>query len=768
MSKKERLNQALASMVGNEMNGWEREELAEKLAGAPEDIVKEIMRSLPVVWPVSYALFLSFVDQAIRAGACLKPAQYKDWVKAILDVYEAEGLRQAQLFMEGVEDNYVCQIQGEGGLRLDECEAKLLHYARSILGRDLKFVPNGEVSFDTQTLKLPSELNDFDSPAKNFLLYKFAVTFQLQLDLLGTYRFPVEAFELLDTPEGPLQQYSDFFKRFDNPRLAQDLFFLAEALRILAVLQRDYPGLMRDVQVIFATGAIHKTPACDQNNFVAAIEQWLLACIGSSRLSTINDDFILHGAMMHHYLHAESVLDSLQCVQLFYDACRNLPGEYSAELQLPFLGKLCFAEAEVQSGQRHAALKETFMNAFGAQIHDELQKTSDKEENLPVSATSVQEKGVGTLLAMAAASEDIDEEIRPDQEVFRLGTMEVDFSDELLSLARQVFKEFGKIPGDFIAGAIGRAGDLFDAGPDAAVEEENAQPVVDGAMIYDEWDYRRAGYRKNWCRVIIKEVLPIGGTFVDATLRKYKGLLITLRRQFEMMSVQEKFEKRQREGDEIDLDAVIDSVSDTRAGLPPSERLFVRLQRNDRQIAVLFLVDMSSSTEGWVSTALKEALILMSESLAVLGDRYAIYGFSGMRRTRSELFAVKDFDESYGEAVKNKIAAISPKEYTRMAPAIRHASDILDKTEAKIRLLITLSDGKPEDYDGYKGTYAIEDTRHALIEAKNKGIHPFCITVDQEAHVYMDHMYGEVNYVFIDKVVKLPSRIPEIYRNLMT
>ncbi len=103
-----------------------------------------------------------------------------------------------------------------------------------------------------------------------------------------------------------------------------------------------------------------------------------------------------------------------------------------------------------------------------------------------------------------------------------------------------------------------------------------------------------------------------------------------------------------------------------------------------------------------------------------------------------------------------------------MAPAIRHASQILKQTEAKIRLLITLSDGKPEDYDGYKGVYAIEDTRHALIEAKSSGVHPFCITVDKQAHDYMAHMYGEVNYIFIDKLAKLPLRMPEIYRNLTT
>jgi nitric oxide reductase NorD protein len=101
-----------------------------------------------------------------------------------------------------------------------------------------------------------------------------------------------------------------------------------------------------------------------------------------------------------------------------------------------------------------------------------------------------------------------------------------------------------------------------------------------------------------------------------------------------------------------------------------------------------------------------------------------------------------------------------------MGPAIRHATSLLGKTDARVRLLITLTDGKPEDYDDYKGEYAIEDTRHALLEAKMAGIHPFCITIDHQAHDYMDHLYGPVNYIFVNDVRKLPLRMPEIYRVL--
>jgi nitric oxide reductase NorD protein len=235
-----------------------------------------------------------------------------------------------------------------------------------------------------------------------------------------------------------------------------------------------------------------------------------------------------------------------------------------------------------------------------------------------------------------------------------------------------------------------------------------------------------------------------------------------------MMRTSDRFVRRQRDGDDIDLDALVESLADARAGRAQSDRLFIRLLRDERDIAVIFLVDMSNSTAGWVGNAIKESLVLMTEALEVLGDRYGIYGFSGMRRTRCEIFHVKDIAEPYGDVVRQRIGAIGPREYTRMGPAIRHATSLLGKTDARVRLLITLTDGKPEDYDDYKGEYAIEDTRHALLEAKSAGIHPFCITIDHQAHDYMDHLYGPVNYIFVNDVRKLPLRMPEIYRVLTT
>ena len=175
---------------------------------------------------------------------------------------------------------------------------------------------------------------------------------------------------------------------------------------------------------------------------------------------------------------------------------------------------------------------------------------------------------------------------------------------------------------------------------------------------------------------------------------------------------------------------------------------------------------MSNSTEGWVGLAIKEALVLLGEALEAVGDSFGMYGFSGMRRSRSELYHVKHPDEAYGPFVQQRIAAIMPREYTRMGPPIRHLTRKLMASPSKVRLLVVISDGKPEDYDDYKGQYAIEDTRKALLEAKGCGVNPFCITIDKAAHEYLAHMFGRGNYIFVNDVKRLPQKMADMYRLL--
>lgn len=336
-------------------------------------------------------------------------------------------------------------------------------------------------------------------------------------------------------------------------------------------------------------------------------------------------------------------------------------------------------------------------------------------------------------------------------------------------LLTSIFLDLGEIPDEY----------LVAAGPgeyDPSLYEEKVQDSdavwqgtyhEEGATFYPEWDFGRQLYRKNWCVMREKDVPPVQDNFAFHTLQKYSGLIKHLRKTFEAMRDENRMIKREISGDDVDIDALVEALADTLDGSEMSDRLFTRMHRNERNIAVMFMVDMSGSTNGWINDAERESLVLLCEVLETLGDRYAIYGFSGTTRKRCELYRIKQFDEPYNDLVKARISGIRAQDYTRMGFAIRHLTSLLNKVDARTKILITLSDGKPDDYnDGYRGKYGIEDTRKALVEAKRSGIHPFCITIDTQGRDYLPHMYGAANYVVIDAVGKLPLKVASIYRRL--
>jgi nitric oxide reductase NorD protein len=343
--------------------------------------------------------------------------------------------------------------------------------------------------------------------------------------------------------------------------------------------------------------------------------------------------------------------------------------------------------------------------------------------------------------------------------------------DGIKQLLTSIYLDFGEIPPDYLVPAGDGEYDptrVFDQpeDPDAVWHGTYHEK---GAVLYPEWDHGRQHYRKNWCVMREKTVTPVYDDFYRDTLTKHAGVVKHLRKKFEALRDENRLDKRQTQGDEIDLDALIEALADARDGSEMSDRLFVRLHRAERNIAVAFLVDMSGSTKGWINEAEREALILLCEALELLGDRYAIYGFSGTTRKRCELFRIKTFDERYDGEVKARISGIRPQEYTRMGFALRHMTKLLNQVEAKTRVLVTLSDGRPDDYfDVYRGVYGVEDTRMALLEASRTGIHPFCITLDREARDYLPHMYGAARYIILDDVRQLPVKVTDIYRRITT
>jgi nitric oxide reductase activation protein len=221
----------------------------------------------------------------------------------------------------------------------------------------------------------------------------------------------------------------------------------------------------------------------------------------------------------------------------------------------------------------------------------------------------------------------------------------------------------------------------------------------------------------------------------------------------------------------LDIDAVVRRTAEQRAGFEGGDRIYVRHEKRERDVAVVFLVDVSGSTGRHIESGRRvidverESLVLLCEALDAVGDQFALYAYSGQGRTSVEVQAIKEFDEPLGITTAQRLGGLSPRQQNRDGAAIRHAVAKLKQRDVKTRLLVLLSDGRPLDGD-YRDEYALEDTKAALQEARRDGIHPFCVTIDREADQYVRRMYGQVAYTVIDRVESLPAKLPRIYQRL--
>jgi nitric oxide reductase NorD protein len=347
-------------------------------------------------------------------------------------------------------------------------------------------------------------------------------------------------------------------------------------------------------------------------------------------------------------------------------------------------------------------------------------------------------------------------EVRVDGEVVAL-------PPEAQAAAQSLVQDLGELPPEV----------LTPAGPGGWLPTDKEGPGSDlmsdraADWRYDEWDYHRSAYRKGWCHVYEMEVVPGDAAYVTEVGNRHRALISQIRRRFESVRGEDRILGRQPEGDEIDIDAQVDAHIDRRSGIEPSPHLFCRRIRNERSMAAMFMVDMSGSTKGWVNDAERESLIMLCEAIEALGDDYAIYGFSGWTRTRCDIYRIKAFGDRYDEAVRRRIAGIEAKDYTRMGVAIRHLTKLLAAQPVRHKLLVTLSDGRPDDFgDEYRGTYGIEDTRQALQEARRQGVRSYCVTIDRHGADYLKRMYGPAAYTVLDEVHKLPLKLADIYRRL--
>ena len=332
--------------------------------------------------------------------------------------------------------------------------------------------------------------------------------------------------------------------------------------------------------------------------------------------------------------------------------------------------------------------------------------------------------------------------------------------------ARSLMQDLGEIPPELLSPAGDAPWAPTTIGEPGASMDYGTRPAD---FRYDEWDYRRNAYRTNWCHLFEHAVSEGDAAYVPQVRNRYRLQIAQLRRRFEVLRGENRVLRQQPDGEEVDLDALVAARADRRAGTPVSANLYSRRTRNDRSLSVMLMIDMSGSTKGWVNDAEREALVMLGEAVEALGDSWAIYGFSGWTRTRCDIYRVKAFADAYDQSVERRIAAIEPRDYTRMGVAIRHLTRKLLRQPTRHHLLITLSDGKPDDFsDEYRSRYGIEDTRHALLEARAQGVRSYCVTIDRNGADYLRHLYGPARYTVLDDVKQLPLRIAEIYRRLVT
>ena len=290
---------------------------------------------------------------------------------------------------------------------------------------------------------------------------------------------------------------------------------------------------------------------------------------------------------------------------------------------------------------------------------------------------------------------------------------------------------------------------------------------------YPEWDHRIQAYNDPGAIVRLLPAANGPQQWVDKTLAEHRSMLDAIRRRFEMLRRERTPLRRQLDGDNLDLEACIDARADFQAGHPMAQALYRSQKRTRRDMTIMLLIDISGSTDGWVSSGRRvidverEALLLVCIALGAMGEPYAVQAFSGHGPQSVSVRTLKRFDEPYGNQVAMRIAALEPDQYTRAGTAIRHASATLMREPASQRLLLLLSDGKPNDVDVYEGRYGVEDTRRAVIEAKLQGIAPFCLTVDRYAAAYLPGVFGAKQYALLAKPSMLPTALLDWMQRLV-
>jgi hypothetical protein len=747
---------ALAKRVGMQGNAAsyhfmkQSPQIVAELAGrvGPQRRAQVVSSVLEIVEEISERSTIAAVECFKASPLALTAAslgQFRDWARRGLEKASENSRRVQAYYSLESKASQEALFKIEGGLTLDSVAHTLRLYVEGLTGRSLHVaslaaIPEEAKIGDGSTIYLPSVVAEFEDETENFRLFKVLAAhasgqiefLTFEQDAPGIVAAIAEIRAALGNTDADYSAeaqnnrgdgsgaigFLTALAQFPNVDLATRLFTTVENGRIDFLLRQVYRGIRRDLDFVRERLVERRPKIDDVPQDVLAFELLfqIAVCGGPTdearrAYPTIIRDIeqiLSDNVFRHDATVGYSLIATLRIYKFFVEH----PGRADAQ-----------SEQASETGESDDSKSDEASLSDSETEQSGQRRQADVRDDPFSQWNSSQEK-----------------ELAPDQDIFN----------------RQ-------------------------SGTESSEEDLEKG---DRAFYYDEWDRELADYRTRWCRIIERAGARGSRGFVELVRSRYSGVISSIRYQFQLMRPENLRRIRgEIDGEDYDLQSVIDYALDKRSTGLIDDRLYTRKLRRERDVAVSFLLDMSSSTARTISRypnhpytqpgqriidIEKEGLVLMSEALEAVGDAYSMQGFTSEGRRNVKFYVIKDFTEGYSAEVERRIGGISYQNNTRLGAAIRHATTRLSHQDARTKLMIVLSDGRPYDHDYGDSRYAREDTRMALRQARIEGITPFCITIDRESEDQLRDMYGEVGYTIIDDVLGLPERLPGIYSRLTT